>query len=88
MDRSAAILTVRTVWQELASLGQEACQEASKAKECLDRLESKDHVLTGREIKLIVEEVAGLMKSVREHDLAERMPHEKKPTPPKKYDFH
>ncbi len=79
MDRQTAIMTVRTVFQQLAAFGQEASREASRVKECLDLLENKDQLLTGREIRQIVEEVAGLMKTVQEHDAAERMPHEKVP---------
>ena len=83
MERKTAITTVRTVWQVLAGLGQEAAQEASRAKECLDQLEDERCVLNGHQIRAIVDEVAALMRTIEENDSAQRTPHSK--LPPKKH---
>ena len=92
MERKTAITTVRTVWQVLAGLGQEAAQEASRAKECLDQLEDVRCALNGHQIKAIVDEVADLMRTVNENDSAQRTPQQTESTKPttrdKKYDIH
>jgi len=92
MDRNTAIVTVRTVWQHLASLGQEASREASKAKEVLNQLIDEKFLLNGRQIREMTEDVANLMNTIKEHDAAERMPQtseaNKSVDPPKKYHCH
>jgi len=88
MERETAIITVRTAWQTLASLGKEADREASKAKDVLDLLSDRSLELKGHEVSGMVDEVMGMMRASQDNDSAQRTPASKQYTTSPRHTIH